>query len=80
MLEVISLVNVAPAFMLVHKGHIYSFSLNRGIEVYLFCMWSLATSAIAYRAECTLVGRRGGGLKGNTQKKAATEEGVGGFC
>lgn len=62
-----------------HKGHSYFLSLNRGIEVYLFCMGSLAESAIAYRAECTLMR---GGYKGTEEKKkeGAREEGVGGFC
>lgn len=45
-------------------------------------MGSLAESAIAYRAECTLWGGGGGGYyKGKAKKRErAREEGVGGFC
>lgn len=62
-----------------HKGHSDFLSLNRGTEAYLFCMGSLAESAIAYRAECALMG---GGVI-NAQRKGerkAREEGVGSFC
>lgn len=43
-------------------------------------MGSLAESAIAYRAECTLL--RGGykGTEGKKGREGGKEEGVGGFC
>lgn len=52
-------------------------SLNRRIEAYLFCMGSLAESAIAYRAECTLWGGVEVGAKRGEKKKAGSEGGGG---
>lgn len=55
--------SVEVCHFLVHaqRSHSYFLSLNRGIEAYLFCMCSLAESAIAYRAECALMRGGGGG-------------------
>lgn len=63
------------AFFFMHKGHSYFLSLNRGIEAYLFCMGSLAESAIAYRAECTLMR---GVIKAQRGKKKERAGGWGG--
>lgn len=60
-----------------HKGYSYFLSLNRRMEAYLFCMDSLAESATANRAECTLWA---GGIKGRKKREWWREEGAGGFC
>lgn len=66
--------SVEACHFLVHaqRSHSYFLSLNRGIEAYLFCMCSLAESAIAYRAECALM-RGGGGCKGTEKRKKGRE-------